>query len=405
MKFAFADGEKIGIYADGKTERAESSYIAHYRETAIRDSKSKEWKTMGRTEQLLSEGFYDGGEATVTAAVQGVSLSADGESLLYAFTVNDSSGIYSKRLDDETRTEAHIVSSNEVDFMSVACNGRGEMLATVQTDLYTSRIAVFQRNSGDYKCVTGGDSLDENPSFAADGKTLFFNSYGVGRDANNNFVEYMPSEIYRLDPDTLDVSPVLSDPKFSYIKPIEDGEGNLYCIRKPGRVKTGGNPLLEILLIPVRILQGIAGFISAFVRCFAGKNMVSGGGRVADTGGGAAKNGKPNAGKAFINNNLVNVDKEMKRNKKQADYGFIPMSWKLVRLAREGKEEAVLASGVADFCLAEEEGKSVLVYTNGRHIFSVREGERRKKLVDTEFCLKVGGVFDAGEERGLYDFF
>ena len=125
MKFAFADGEKIGIYADGKTERAESSYITHYRETAIRDSKSKEWKTMGRTEQLLSEGFYDGGEATVTAAVQGVSLSADGESLLYAFTVNDSSGIYSKRLDDETRTEAHIVSSNEVDFMSVACNGRG----------------------------------------------------------------------------------------------------------------------------------------------------------------------------------------------------------------------------------------------------------------------------------------
>ena len=59
----------------------------------------------------------------------------------------------------------------------------------------------------------------------------------------------------------------------------------------------------------------------------------------------------------------------------------------------------------SDLCLAEEEGKSVLVYTNGRHIFSVREGEKRKKLVDTEFCLKVGGVFDAGEERGLYDFF
>lgn len=407
MKFVFSDGEKIGVYRDGNAEKSESVYIAHYRETAIRDSKNKEWKTQGHTAQLLAEGIYTNGEERVVAAIHGVSLTPDENRVLYAFTVNDSSGIYSKLTDDEKKTEMHIVSSNEADFMSVACNGRGEMLAAVQTDPVTSRIAVFQKDSGDYKCVTGGDSLDENPSFGADGKSVLFNSYGVGRDANNNFVEYMPSEIYRLNLSTLDVDPVKSDPKLSYIKPVEDREGNLYCIRKPGKEKTGGNPVVEILLIPVRIIQAIAGFISSFVMCFTGKPLVSGqSSRSVDGGGGAAKNGRPNAGKAFINNNLLNVDRELKKNKKQEDYGFIPSSWKLVRLAKDGTEDVEIASGVADFCLVEEDGKKTFVYTNGKHIFSVREGEKRKKLADTDFCLKVGSLYSAdSSDSELYDFF
>lgn len=94
----------------------------------------------------------------------------------------------------------------------------------------------------------------------------------------------------------------------------------------------------------------------------------------------------------FINNNLLNVDKELKKNKKQEDYGFIPSSWKLVKLARGGEAEKELASGVADFCLVEENGKKEFVYTNGKHIFSVEEGQKRKKLTDVDFCLKVGSM-------------
>jgi len=31
------------------------------------------------------------------------------------------------------------------------------------------------------------------------------------------------------------------------------------------------------------------------------------------------------------------------------------------------------------------------VFTNGKHIFSLQEG-KKKKLVDTDFCLRVGGT-------------
>ncbi len=408
MRFVFSDGEKIGVYKDGDIHRYESNYITHYREAAMQSVKSKEWKTKSHTARMLAEDYYfdEEDETRVEAAIHGVALTESENRIVYAFSANDSSAIYSKILDDEIKTEAHIVSSGDVEFMSVSYNANGEMLAAVQTDLYTSRIALFPKDSGDYKCVTGGDSLDENPSFDAGGKAVLFNSYGVGRDGNNNFVEYTPSEIYRLDLSTLDVEVLASDPKFSYIKPIADGDGNVYCIKKPGSEKTGGNPIVEILLIPVRIVQAIVGFVSAFVMCFAHKPLVSGQSGRSIGNGSAAKNASPDAKKIFINNNLLNVDKELKKNRKQEDYGFIPASWKLVRLARGETPETELASGAADFCIVEEDGKKRFVYTNGKHIFEVEEGQKRKKLVDTEFCLKVGGLTTARADGGqsFFDF-
>lgn len=404
MRFVFSDGEKLGVYDDGKIRKFESTYITRYRETATKSAKNKEWKTQGHAAQMMSEGYYwNEREESVTAAIHGVALTEADDKIVYAFSVNNSSGIYSKLLDDEIKTEAHIVSANDVEFMSVSYAADGEMLAAVQVDSVTSRIALFPKNSGDYKYVTGGDSLDENSSFDSAENCVLFNSYGVGRDANNNFIEYMPSEVYRLNLSTLDVELVVSDPKFSYIKPLADSKGDIYCIKKPGSEKTGGNPIVEILMIPVRIVQAIAGFISAFVMCFSGKSLVSGqSGRSALGDGSAAKKGG-DAKKVFINNNLLNVDKELKKNKKQEDYGFIPSSWKIVRLGKNGAPDTEIASGAADFCLVEEDGKTKFVYTNGKHIFSVEEGQKRQKLADTDFCLKVGGIARAHSDGKLFD--
>ena len=153
MKFVFSDGEQLGVYKDGAVQKFESNYIVHYRETAVRSAKTKEWKTQGHAAELMEEGYLFGGrgETSVTAAIHGVALTEDENRIVYAFSVNDSSGIYSKLLDDEIRTEAHIVSANDVEFMSVSYNSDGEMLAAVQVDSVTSRIALFPKGSGEYK--------------------------------------------------------------------------------------------------------------------------------------------------------------------------------------------------------------------------------------------------------------
>ena len=99
-----------------------------------------------------------------------------------------------------------------------------------------------------------------------------------------------------------------------------------------------------------------------------------------------------------MNNTLINAEKEMKRNRKYAELGFIPKSWTLVKLIRnengtfEGCTEYVLACGVADYDLVEENGEKNLIYTNGKCVFKLTDmGTKGKKepLFETDYCVKV----------------
>ena len=178
MKFTFIDNENLCVYDNGKVERYESTYITRYRETTLRDQKSKEWKK--NSDAMLYDDFF-GADRRVDAALLSISPTLDEHQLVYTFSVNESSGIYYKFTDDEKKTEAHILSSNDATFRDVVVNIGGDIAGVVQSNPLTSDIALFSKDGGDYKCVTGGDSLDEHPFFGRNGD-VYFNSYGVGRD-------------------------------------------------------------------------------------------------------------------------------------------------------------------------------------------------------------------------------
>ena len=109
----------------------------------------------------------------------------------------------------------------------------------------------------------------------------------------------------------------------------------------------------------------------------------------------------------------------MKKNKKSEESGFIPRSWKLVKIpfTNDDFSESVynaekaeeLASGVADYFVTEENGENVFVYTNGKRIFELRGKEKiKKKLLHTDFCIKLGAVQvknDSEETAEKTDFF
>ncbi len=398
MKIGFSDGEKIGVFENGKKTLFSCSYIEKYKENALRSVKNKEWKKS--TDLMIDDAYYfeTPDETQVRAGVNCVSPTSEENNFLFSFSVGINSGIYSKTTDDEEKTESHFVSSGELEFGALYVSSKYGILGGVQTDSVAANIAQFEKN-GDFKYLTGGDSLDENPSFDTDGKILF-NSYAVGRDANNAFITYLPSEIYRLDPVTQQMEELIFDDRYSYIKPVADDKGNIYCIRKPAAEKQEGNVFLDILLIPVRIVQAIVGFISAFVLCFAKKPMVNGQSARSIGNGEAAKNGADGK-KVWINNNLINIEKELKRNKKREEYGFIPRNWVLVRLepnqdgSFEGCKEYDLAFGVADFALLEENGEKKLVYTNGKRVLLLHDyGDhgKKEKLFETDFCLRVNAL-------------
>lgn len=386
-RIAFADGEKIGVYEDGKVTYFEAENIKRYREYLSSKTKSEEWKYGGEGARFRGDyDFFRQSRQKVYASLNG--LSFFGDKLLYSYSVNGSSGVYGKNLADEKEQESHFFTSSEEEILSV--HGAGDLLAvTVQGDEPSSSIGILDLKTSELRTYTSGDSLDKNPFLF--GNDLYFDTAGLGRNANGEFTgKYSSAEICRLNLDTLEIEEIKKDDKFGYIKPKIAPDGAMYYIRRPVKEKKG-NPFLEMLMIPVRIFQAIALFIQSFVVSWTGKSLTTGSEN-------PARGREKKSNEIFVEGNLIEADKELKRSRraKDKDGGFIPSSWKLIRSVN-GKEE-ILKSGVCDFCFGEE---GVYV-TNGRHILLLKDG-KSQKLVDTERCLCVASSLPAGGVRKRED--
>ena len=144
-------------------------------------------------------------------------------------------------------------------------------------------------------------------------------------------------------------------------------------------------------MIPVRILQGIVGFISAFVTFFSGKPLVSDTGKNSNGYNTRAKRFENDEKRLFVANQMINVEKEMKKNKKDEYPSFIPRSWKLVHVKKDKEDvyEQKFLSSVADYCLLDENN---IIVTNGKYIFHIVKEDNfwtSKAILKTDFCLKV----------------
>lgn len=389
-KFLFVDGQDVCLYDDGQIKKFPSKFIEKYRDNSVNIARAQRWKHSGEGAQF--RGDVRGGEDDVAVEYRltGVFLSADQNEAVYTFIVNDVSGIYAMRLDDEKAAETHVINSLELQFSGGCMDAASGVLVTSAARNFTNAdVALFDVKSGDYKLITDGDTLDEDPYICPDdGNIVYFSSRGAGRDASGNFVSYSPAAIYSLNLAAVAVEEKLSSDKYSYLKPVYYG-GKLYVLRTPAKEK-GANPFLEIVLIPVRILQAIAGFINAFVRAFAGKSLTSGGAN-------PAKGREYDSRKEYVRGNLIRADRELKRNrrKKDPDYGFIPQSWQVV----EAESGRVIISGVADYDILAD---GTVIATNGKHVFAVKDG-KRTKLADTENCLRVGCRHAAAQRTHLFD--
>ena len=58
--------------------------------------------------------------------------------------------------------------------------------------------------------------------------------------------------------------------------------------------------------------------------------------------------------------------------------------------------EYELARGVADYCIVEENEETLLIYTNGKRVFALKEETdgtiSKKKLFETDCCVKVNAL-------------
>lgn len=390
MKFLFSDGSDICVYDDGKITRRGSKFIENFKAASINVERAKSWKHSGEGARFRGDEHPDADNISFTENINGIYPTGDGQAV-YSFSVNQTSGIYKIDPFDEKGEETHVINSVDYVFSGGCLDISSGLLATsVSRNGYNSDIALFDLKSGDWRTLTEGDTLDEYPFISPeDGNIIYFTSRGVGRDMQGSFAGYSPAAICKLNISALDIEEVAASEKYGYIKPVTHG-GKLYAIRIPAKEKKP-NPIIEILLIPFRIIQAIANFINVFVRAFTGKSLASGGSN-------PAKGREYDSRKEYVKGNLINAEKESKRNAKKdkKDYGFIPLSWQLV----EVESGTVIKSGIADYDILED---GTFIVTNGKRVFAVKDG-KSKKLADADCCLCVACEHSSEKKTDLFEF-
>ena len=394
-KIVFSDGDSIRVLDEGEEGTYASQYIADYRERMRRMVKNKEWKHSGMGAVFRGDTMSEVGmdsETRVDAYINSVHAAGE-DKVLYTFTVNQTSGVIEKTLSAKKDGERFILHTNDGELLSSDYNVTdGKFVAELRRGEISSDLVLLDTERGDYVSITDGDSRDENPSFSKKRPgVVLYDSLAAGRNARGEFVEYAPAAVYEYDLNTLDLKEIRASEKYSYIKPVEDENGDIYCIRKPAKERERHNPVVEILLIPYRLLMAIVNFIQIFVVFFTGKTMTGGGNN-------PAKGWDTDSRQMIIRGNVIEVDKEIARNKKfkDKDLAFIPASWKLVRI--RGGEEEEMKSGICDFSLAEDG----VVCTNGRKVFFLKEG-KSEKIAEGELVLNVSTVTRAPESGDLFD--
>ena len=394
-KIVFSDGDSIRVLDEGEEGTYASQYIADYRERMRRMVKNKEWKHSGMGAMFRGDTMSEVGmdsETRVDAYINSVHAAGE-DKVLYTFTVNQTSGVIEKTLSAKKDGERFILHTNDGELLTSDYNVTdGKFVAELKRGEISSDLVLLDTERGDYVSITDGDSRDENPSFSKKRPgVILYDSLAAGRNARGEFVEYAPAAVYEYDLNTLDLKEIRASEKYSYIKPVEDENGDIYCIRKPAKERERHNPVVEILLIPYRLLMAIVNFIQIFVVFFTGKTMTGGGNN-------PAKGRDTDSRQMIIRGNVIEVDKEIARNKKfkDKDLAFIPASWKLVRI--RGGEEEEMKSGICDFSLAE----GGVVCTNGRKVFFLKEG-KSEKIAEGELVLNVATVTRAPESGDLFD--
>lgn len=394
-KIVFSDGDSIRVLDEGEEGTYASQYIADYRERMRRMVKNKEWKHSGMGAMFRGDTMSEVGmdsETRVDAYINSVHAAGE-DKVLYTFTVNQTSGVIEKTLSAKKDGERFILHTNDGELLSSDYNVTdGKFVAELKRGEISSDLVLLDTERGDYVSITDGDSRDENPSFSKKRPgIILYDSLAAGRNARGEFVEYAPAAVYEYDLNTLDLKEIRASEKYSYIKPVEDENGDIYCIRKPAKERERHNPVVEILLIPYRLLMAIVNFIQIFVVFFTGKTMTGGGNN-------PAKGRDTDSRQMIIRGNVIEVDKEIARNKKfkDKDLAFIPASWKLVRI--RGGEEEEMKSGICDFSLAE----GGVVCTNGRKVFFLKDG-KSEKIAEGELVLNVATVTRAPESGDLFD--
>ncbi len=400
FNFAYLSGGKLYLKFGRANVRAIASEFGQAaQQRVIQAQRRNGWKQKNAMANFLPAGMsgdVSSAETNVQIAVQGV-CPTSADRLLYTLEAGEIGGIFTleqlaasadrsqqpkeKRLFHSADFKVDRVDYHPIHKL-IAC-------AVVRKD-GIANIAMMPVDAVHLQEVTEGDSIDLAPKWIpGKRKAVVFQSAGIGRDRSGYIIEHKHSTIEQLDFDKQAVITLASDPNYDLLSPQMSAGGILYYIRRPyrplqQRVRLT-HTLKELLLVPVRLLAAMFGWLNFFTRRYTGKALIA-----------SPPPQRTTDRHMFLLGRWIDVAAEVERNRRFGDAdspSLVPRSWELIE-QRPHQEPKVIAQGVLAFDVSLD-GK--LIYSNGTAVYGVRQGGVAERLV-LDCPIEQVSMIDRGNE-------
>jgi hypothetical protein len=369
-----ADG-KLFLKREGREpDLIESRYAQELRDDLQRMREKNEWKTRSQTGRIMAGGSPWGGPGADPSGrrilISGVTPGGEADELVYALETDSVGGLFAYNVTEGV--ERRLFHHNGFRARHLARHPeRGLIAFSGVSEEGTASIGIVEADGRNMRTVTEGDAVDEAPSWVpGDRPALLFQSAGIGRDQQGNLAGIGPYAIHRLDLEREELETLAEDPKKDFLLPRMGEDGSLYYIRRPYQPGRGPGllPLLkDAVLMPVRLVWAIFGFLNFFSLMFSGNPL--------STAGGPKREG-PNPRHLLLWGKMIDAERAERTARVGTAAALVPKDWELVRRRPDGAEE-VLAESVVSFDLA---ANGTVAYTNGSALFSLSPDGRKQVL-------------------------
>jgi hypothetical protein len=273
-----ADGKVHLKLGDAPPRIVESPFIDSVRSREASIVQRNAWKSEGAT--ALVAGRLGGGTEEpggTFAAITGLSQGRVPGELLYSIQTSAVTGLFA--LDSATGEEKRLFHANQYRLEAASTRpGLDVVACSLPQDAFGSHIGVMRSDGSALSQVTDGDSVDAAPSWTPDAPSrLVYQSAGVARDAAGRVVAVGPSAIHELDLDRREVRTLAESPQHDLLSPRVADDGALYYIRRPWPARSRIGPLrllLDLLLLPFRLLAAIFSWLNVFTVRYSGRPLV-----------------------------------------------------------------------------------------------------------------------------------
>lgn len=360
MNYAYISGGRLYVSRNGaQPVEIESAFAAQVVARHQQAMERRQWKAgsgdsmMTRGYDLWGNGSRGGsGDDSMLVRMLSVTGSPRPELIYYSLATDAVGGLFCQNLD--TGEERRVFHKERYHLDDLAHHPTRNEILAVKRDADGSSIVITACERFDVHTVTEGDSLDLSPSWIPGEEDSFvYQSAGVGRNQSGNAIGLGPCSIIRVDMKSGRSTVLLEDEQYDYLCPRMDKEGNLYCIRRKydrgGRALTVGETIKEFVLVPVRLVKALFGFLNMMSQIFGKESLLK-------TGVGGKK--EIDRQEVFLKGRLIDLKK---RENAKEEHGIAPSDWTLIKVDPSGAVSEVRGN-VCDFDWNPQSG---LILTNG----------------------------------------